>query len=111
MLNNYLDNAFAYGRPPVEVRAAGQAGWVEVRVCDGGSGVPDAFASRLFARFSREPRVAGETEGTGLGLWIVRSLAQANGGGAWYEPNPGGGSCFCLRLQRADSSGSGTAAP
>jgi signal transduction histidine kinase len=111
MLNNYLDNAFAYGRSPIEVRASGQADWVEVRVCDAGSGVPEAFVSRLFVRFSREPHVAEEAEGTGLGLWIVRSLANANDGDAWYEPNPDGGSCFCLRLPRADSSDTGTAAP
>jgi signal transduction histidine kinase len=101
MLVNYLENAFAYGRPPIEVRVAEQAGWVDVQVRDRGPGVPDAFVPHLFERFSREPCVAQETEGTGLGLWIVRGLARANGGDAWYEPGEDGGSRFCLRLQGA----------
>lgn len=100
MLENYLENAFAYGRPPIEVSAFGRPGWVQVRVCDRGSGVPEDFVPRLFERFSREPGVEQRTEGTGLGLWIVRSLAQGNGGDAWYEPGKDGGACFCLRLRR-----------
>ncbi|MET8053547.1 HAMP domain-containing sensor histidine kinase [Streptosporangium sp. NPDC005286] len=100
MLENYLENAFAYGRPPIEVSAFGRPGWVQVRVCDRGAGVPEDFVPRLFERFSRAPAVEQETEGTGLGLWIVRSLAQGNGGDAWYEPGKDGGACFCLRLRR-----------
>ncbi|MEV5544133.1 circadian clock protein KaiC [Saccharopolyspora shandongensis] len=99
MLTNYLENAFAYGCPPIEVRASEQAGWVEIRVCDRGPGVPDAFVPLLFERFSRERRARQQTEGTGLGLWIVHRLAQAAGGDAWYEPNDDEGACFCLRLQ------------
>lgn len=99
MLTNYLENAFVYGSPPCEVRAVEQSGWVELRVCDHGPGVSEEFVPHLFQRFSREPTVGREVEGTGLGLWIVRSLAHANGGSAWYEPNDDGGSCFCLRLR------------
>ncbi|MGW1680001.1 PAS domain-containing sensor histidine kinase [Saccharopolyspora sp. NPDC002376] len=99
MLTNYLENAFTYGRPPVEVRATEQSGWVEIRVCDRGPGVPDSFVPHLFERFSRELRARRQMEGTGLGLWIVRSLARATGGEVWYEPNDDEGACFCLRLQ------------
>lgn len=99
MLANYLENAFAYGDPPVDVQATEQAGQVAVRVSDRGPGVPDAFVPHLFERFSREPAVGQQTEGTGLGLWIVRALARKNGGDAWYEPGDGAGACFCLRLQ------------
>jgi signal transduction histidine kinase len=99
MLTNYLENAVTHGRPPIEVRATEESGWVEVRVCDRGPGVPDEFIPRLFERFSREPRTRQQTEGTGLGLWIVRSLARATGGDAWYEPSDAGGACFCLRLR------------
>ncbi|TDD36463.1 PAS domain-containing sensor histidine kinase [Saccharopolyspora elongata] len=98
MLTNYLENAFTHGRPPVEVRVTERAGWVEVRVCDRGPGVPSTFVPRLFERFSREARARREVEGTGLGLWIVRELTRAIGGDAWYEPNDAGGACFCLRL-------------
>jgi len=96
MLDNYLENARRYGRPPVEVRAVEHGSDVELRVCDRGPGVPADFVPRLFDRFSRAPH--GDPHSSGLGLWIVRSLARAEGGDAWYEPHSGGGACFCLRL-------------
>ncbi|MEU8195368.1 PAS domain-containing sensor histidine kinase [Microbispora amethystogenes] len=99
MVVNYLENAFAYGTPPIEIRVAEQSGGVEIKVCDSGPGVPEEFVPRLFKRFSRSPRSARETKGSGLGLWIVRSLAQANGGDAYYEPGEKAGACFCLRLR------------
>ncbi|WP_063730666.1 PAS domain-containing sensor histidine kinase [Streptomyces sp. RTd22] len=101
MVDDYLDNAFAHGLPPVEVCATGQNGWIELRVCDRGPGVPETFVPHLFQRFSRPPHHPPGVGGAGLGLWIVAAFAEANGGRAWHEPNPGGGSCFCLRLTRA----------
>jgi len=98
ILANCLENAFAYARPPIEVRAAERNGWVEIRVIDQGPGVPESFVPHLFDRFTREPGAEQKAEGTGLGLWIVRNFAQANGGDAWYEPGKHGGSCFCVRL-------------
>jgi len=83
---------------PIEVRAAELGTEIEVRVCDRGPGVPDDFIPRLFDRFSRAPQAERNVEGSGLGLWIVRGLARANGGDAWYVPHPGGGACFCLRI-------------
>ncbi|MEV4733006.1 PAS domain-containing sensor histidine kinase [Saccharopolyspora sp. NPDC049426] len=100
MLIIYLENAFIHGSPPIEVRATEQPGRVEIRVRDSGPGVPAEFVPHLFERFSREPNAAREVEGTGLGLWIVRNLAEANGGSAWYEPDDGGGGSFCLRLRK-----------
>jgi signal transduction histidine kinase len=101
MLVNCLENAFAYGRPPIGVQATEEDGWIELRVYDSGPGVPADFVPRLFDRFTRDPSVEGRTEGSGLGLWIVRSLAQANGGDASYEPGDQGGACFCIGLQVA----------
>jgi signal transduction histidine kinase len=98
MLGNYLDNAMAYARPPIEVRAAGRDGWTEIRVSDSGPGVPDSFVPHLFEHFTRAPETEHDAEGSGLGLWIVRTFARANGGDAWHEPGENGGSAFCLRL-------------
>jgi signal transduction histidine kinase len=103
MLANYLDNALNYGGPPVEIHAFGQEGWAEIRVIDHGPGVPASFAPHMFERFARAPGAARKAEGTGLGLWIVRAFAAANGGDAWYEPAQGGGACFCLRLPLGDA--------
>jgi len=94
---NYVGNALKYGAPPIVVEASERDGWVEIRVRDAGSGVPETFVPRLFEKFAR----AGGTQdvdGTGLGLSIVRGLARAQGGEAWYEPNAPQGSCFAVRL-------------
>lgn len=103
MVANYLDNALNYGEPPIALTASRKERWAEVRVTDHGPGVPASFAPHLFERFSRAPGAARKIEGTGLGLWIVRSFAAANGGDAWYEPADGGGSCFCVSLPLADT--------
>ncbi|MCW2859069.1 MAG: hypothetical protein JWP48_777 [Actinoallomurus sp.] len=107
MLVNYLDNAFTHGSPPLDVRVAERDGWIEVRVCDGDPGVPEEFRPHLFERFSRGPDTARQAQGSGLGLWIVRSLARANGGDAFYEPGESGGACFGLRLPQARPAWSG----
>ena len=101
MLANYLDNALVYARPPVAIAAGVSDGVARIEVSDGGPGVPDSFVPRLFERFARAPVARLRGEGIGLGLWIVRALAWANDGDAWYERAPGGGSRFCLRLPLA----------
>jgi signal transduction histidine kinase len=68
----------------------------EVRVRDAGAGVPPELAPRLFEKFSRA--TPGATGGTGLGLFIVRGLARAQGGDAWYEPGEPSGACFAFRV-------------
>lgn len=99
---NYVENALKYGRAPIEIQAVDGDGFVDLRVCDRGSGVPEGFVDRLFARFARsdDARSSGQ-QGTGLGLSIVRGLAQANGGDARYEPNEPTGSCFIARLPKS----------
>lgn len=101
MITNLIENAAAYGRPPITVRASATPDAVEVRVCDAGPGVPEDFVPRLFDRFSRDPVTTGGTAGSGLGLWIVRNLARSNGGDAWYEPGDHTGARFCVRLPAA----------
>lgn len=98
---NYLENALKYGSEPIEIVVAEHDGQVEIRVCDGGEGVPEEFVERLFSKFARADTEATRgKKGTGLGLSIVRGLAIANGGDAWYEPNEPHGSRFCVRLPK-----------
>ena len=74
---------------------------MRVGVEDNGPGVPDEFRPRLFQRLARADRDAISVKGTGLGLYIVRSLAQANHGDVHHEPNPAGGSVFVIDLEAA----------
>ncbi len=96
MLENLVSNAEKYGAPPLAVRVRGLGDRVCIDVEDSGAGVPLDFRERLFDEFSR----AGDAEvpGTGLGLFVVRSLAEAQGGTATYVPGPFGGSVFTLSL-------------
>jgi PAS domain S-box-containing protein len=98
ILGNYVQNAMKHGAPPFEVRAEPSAPMVEISVCDEGEGVADELAATLFGRFVRG---RGGTPGAGLGLSIVRGLARANGGEAWYESNTPRGARFCVRVPAA----------
>jgi len=89
-----LDNAVKYGGgAAVHVRVAVDAavGRVAVTVADGGPGVAEAERERLFARYARGGR-SEDRDGTGLGLYVGRALARANGGDLVLEPaTPGSG--------------------
>lgn len=81
-LENLLTNAVRHGEPPVRVHAEAVDGSVRIRVGDAGGGVNPEMQGRLFDRFATGRRPGG----TGLGLFIVRELARAQGGDASYEP-------------------------
>ncbi len=97
-LTNLLSNAHKYGRPPVTVRIhrAGADDRVAIEVSDAGDGVPPEFRPELFREFTRG-RSAVAT-GTGLGLYVVRTLAEAQGGTVSYAPGHPGGAVFTLSL-------------
>lgn len=96
MVTNLLSNASKHGAPPVIISAAISGPVVEIRVRDHGPGVPEDFRPRLFERFAK----SGSGQSTSLGLSIIRGLANANGGDAFYEPLPDG-SVFGVRLPMA----------
>lgn len=101
-LRNLLENARRYGGDAVEVSVRRDAsGQAELRVCDRGPGVPEAHRERIFEAFFRLPGHAEREGGVGLGLALVRQIAQAHGGSARCEPRDGGGSCFVLSLPAA----------
>jgi PAS domain S-box-containing protein len=84
MVENLLTNASRHGRPPIVVALRPDRGndapMVQIRVSDTGGGVPEHLQDRLFHRFATSAE-----DGTGLGLFIVRGLARAQGGDAWYD--------------------------
>ena len=101
-LRNLLENAKRYGGGEVllELRRAAGAR-VELRVCDRGPGVPSDMRERIFEPFFRLPGHAEQAGGVGLGLSLVRQIAQRHGGRVVCEPREGGGSCFVLSLPAA----------
>ncbi|GAA4975281.1 PAS domain S-box protein [Kineococcus glutinatus] len=99
ILGNLLGNALKYGRPPLRISARRHGDQVALDVVDSGEGVPAEFVPDLFGRFTRASTgVAVEKKGTGLGLYIARTLANANGGELTYREASGGGSRFTLTL-------------
>jgi signal transduction histidine kinase len=98
-LRNLLENARRYGGEEVHVGVArAGAGRVEVRVSDRGPGVPEGQRERIFEPFYRLPGHAEREGGVGLGLSLVRQIAQRHGGSVRCEARDGGGSCFILDL-------------
>jgi signal transduction histidine kinase len=83
-LGNLVDNGLRHGAGKVEVSATAVDGRVELHVRDEGAGFPPAFADRAFERFSR-PDGGRSASGSGLGLSIVKSVAEAHGGSAHIE--------------------------
>jgi signal transduction histidine kinase len=97
-LRNLLENARRYGGDDVTVEARRLGGRVELRVCDRGPGVPADFRDRIFEPFFRLPGHAEQAGGVGLGLSLVKQIADRHGGGVRCEARDGGGSCFVLTL-------------
>ncbi|QIG44844.1 hybrid sensor histidine kinase/response regulator [Nocardioides anomalus] len=99
MLGNLLGNALKYGRAPfvVSVRPdLDDPDLVAIDVTDSGDGVPEEFRESLFSEFTRAG--GSVATGTGLGLYVVRSLTEAMGGVASYSTAASGGACFTLSL-------------
>lgn len=99
MLGNLLSNARKYGDPPFEVRVSSVGAHVSIAVVDSGPGVPESFRPRLFQEYSRAS--GSRARGTGLGLFVVRALAEAQGGSVTYAPRDPQGSVFTLTLPAA----------
>ena len=97
-LRNLLENARRYGGDQVSVLLERSADRALVRVCDRGPGVPEAMRERIFEPFFRLPGHAEQAGGVGLGLSLVKQIAERHGGQARCEPREGGGSCFVLAL-------------
>jgi signal transduction histidine kinase len=94
---NLVSNAVRYldkepGRVEVSCRPDGAA--YAFCVADNGPGIPAAVRERLFQPFVRGPAAQGRPEGTGLGLYFVRTIIEQGGGRVWVESSPGQGSRF-----------------
>jgi signal transduction histidine kinase len=103
ILNNYISNALRHGHPPITIDTAVAADGVIICVRDAGPGVSADMRPRLFEKFSRSVGAA-KPGGIGLGLVIVRGLARAQGGDAWYD-DEAAAPCFAVRLPMASAVG------
>ena len=101
-IENLLANALRYSPPgaEVDVRVRASDEVLEIEVDDRGPGVPDQLKETLFAKFgSVEAAAGGARRGIGLGLYLVRLVAEGHGGAVAVEDRPGGGSRFRFWLQ------------
>jgi heavy metal sensor kinase len=97
-LGNLIDNALRHGGGDVELSAAGADGAIELHVSDHGPGMPPEFIDHAFERFTRADAARGHSGGAGLGLSIVRMIAEAHGGAAHVQNRPGGGTDVWVAL-------------
>lgn len=101
ILTNLISNAIKYtprsGSVIVSIRMKKQK--VEFSVKDNGVGIPSYSKENIFSKFFRAPNVMrGETSGTGLGLYLVKGMAERLGADVWFESELGKGSTFYLSI-------------
>ena len=105
-VRNLLENAARHGRRTgrageVEARLALQGPQAVLQVLDRGPGVPPDQRERIFEPFYRLPGASEREGGVGLGLALVRSIAERHGGSVGCDNREGGGARFTLRLPAA----------
>ena len=101
VLINLISNASKNGPDGSEVglRAVQQGEWVRLSVADSGPGVPPEERATLFRRFGQPgPANSRSQAGVGLGLSVVKAIAEGHGGEVGMEDRPGGGAVFWFTL-------------
>lgn len=100
VVQNLIDNSVKYT----------DTGWVKVAVklsdgkalftvSDSGRGISKDFAANMFTQFARDPALAQDTKGTGLGLFIAKQIVEAHGGRIWAaSEGEGAGSTFSVEI-------------
>ncbi len=106
MVRNLLENARRYGAAgadggDVVLSLAQQGQQGHIQVCDQGPGVPLAWRERIFEPFFRLPGASERVGGVGLGLALVKSIAERHGGAVQCADRPGGGACFEIKLPQS----------
>ena len=101
-LTNLIGNAIKYSPEGGSIKVGGMVGEnnsVRLYVSDEGIGISPGDQERIFERFYRvDNRLARQTPGTGLGLFLVKAVIEAHGGQVWVESTPGQGSVFWMEL-------------
>lgn len=102
---NLLDNAVKYSLPDnikIQVRLKNSGKRVDILIKDSGIGIDSSELRQVFKRFYRAMNVPEDKKGTGLGLFIVKTIIEKHGGKVWAESRGlGKGSTFVVRLPKA----------
>jgi signal transduction histidine kinase len=102
LIRNLLENARRHGAPPVRVELRREGNNAVFDVLDQGPGIPEAERARVFAPFYRA-KGARESTGAGLGLSLVRQIAELHGGSAAVAALASGKSCFRVTVPVAQA--------
>ncbi len=97
LLQNLLENAIKYTMDggKIEIDVKEEADYLTVSIADNGIGIPQDQQASVFARFFRARNaVKQETDGSGLGLYISKTIVEKNGGVIWFESNEEKGTTF-----------------
>lgn len=97
-VRNLLENARRHAAGEILLTLRQTPQHVEIRVCDHGPGVPPELRGRIFEPFYRLPGATERDGGVGLGLALVKSIAERHGGRVFCEGRPEGGACFVIEL-------------
>lgn len=100
-IENLITNSIKYtkNRGKIEISLAKNAGFVVFSIRDNGVGIPKSQQKQIFNKFFRSDNVVKyQTEGTGLGLYIVKSIVEQSGGRVWFQSREDVGSVFSFSL-------------
>jgi len=100
-ISNIIENAVKYSPKGSVVAIAmelKQGVGVSIEVEDKGPGIPEKDRNKIFDRFYRGENVRTQTKGTGLGLYISKTLIESMGGAICLETNHANGTCFTIRF-------------
>lgn len=98
---NLVENAIKYNRPNgmVNIASVRENGHIRVEISDDGMGIPPQLREQVFEPFFRVDKSRSrELGGAGLGLSMVRAIAERHSGRVWEEAAQSGGSCFVVLL-------------
>lgn len=103
VFQNLIDNAIKYTRAggTVTVRCTDNGEFFVIAIKDTGIGIPQEQQKYIFNRFYRAPNAIKEqTDGSGLGLFIVKGIVEKHGGTVWFDSEEGKGTTFYFTLRK-----------